>query len=290
MAIPFVLTRYLYIKEDVYISLVKSVFEKDYDKSLFWASELYFSGFKQDAVEFIHSIYSSYFKSHNPRLQRIMDIALEKFDHGIHMVATMLLNLTSKARKFTVKDFVLGNQDQIQIEGAFEEETKIIVFSDVVSAHKYCDFIDADLSPRDVLKNACLYKSCQHLSGIFNCSYNALTQKELHDQHLYHWLYYAYYSPIWEKRIEKYNVTINHDTKEIVFHDEEELEKFYEYFGYDVDEQPKEVEDKIMHTTLWKQFTNDDFLQTYDLNKKIKIKKLKRVDNVGSQGEQNAAP
>ena len=74
MEIPFVLTRYLYIKEDVYISLVKSVFEKDYDQSLFWASELYFSGFQQETIEFIHAIYTSYFESNNGTIATTLQI------------------------------------------------------------------------------------------------------------------------------------------------------------------------------------------------------------------------
>ena len=80
----------MYIKEDVYISLVKSVFEKDYDQSLFWASELYFSGFQQETIEFIHAIYSSYFESNNPKLKRIMDVGLIRYDSGIHIAATLL--------------------------------------------------------------------------------------------------------------------------------------------------------------------------------------------------------
>ena len=48
---PLVLTRYLYIKEDVLMSLLISILEKEYDESLFWASELYFSGYEQETVE-----------------------------------------------------------------------------------------------------------------------------------------------------------------------------------------------------------------------------------------------
>ena len=49
----FVLTRYLYIKEDVLMSLLISILEKNYDQGLFWASELYFSGFQEEVVEYI---------------------------------------------------------------------------------------------------------------------------------------------------------------------------------------------------------------------------------------------
>ena len=46
----FELTRYLYIADDVKVSLLVSIFEKDYDKALFWASEMHYSGYQQELL------------------------------------------------------------------------------------------------------------------------------------------------------------------------------------------------------------------------------------------------
>lgn len=279
MEIPFILTRYLYIKEDVYISLVISVFEKDYDQSLFWASELCFSGFQKETIEFIYAIYTTYFESNNPKLKNIMDVGLLRYDAGIHIAATMLLNLTSKRRNFTLQDFVMKNEKQEPIENAKEKETKIIIFSDIQEATKYENYLDNNVLSREVLRKACLYKSCKHLSDVFNCSYKVMEQQDLYREHVYNWLYYASFSPIWEQRIEEYNGVIDDEKKTVSFSDEN-MEEFYELYGYDVDEQSKEVQDKMMHTSLVKQFTNHDLLQKYEKNRKMK--KLKLVNNISS--------
>ena len=287
MEIPFVLTRYLYIKEDVYISLVKSVFEKDYDQSLFWASELYFSGFQQETIEFIYAIYTTYFESNNPKLKNIMDVGLIRYDSGIHIAATMLLNLTSKRRDFTLQDFVMKNEKQEPIENAKEKETKIIIFSKMEESSKYENYVNDDVLQRNVLKEACLYESCKHLSDIFNCSYKVLEQQDLYKEHMYKWLYYASFSPIWEQRIVDFKGIIDDENKTVSFSDEN-MEEFYQLYGYELDEQSKEIQNKVMHTSLVKQFTNHDLLKKYEKNRKTK--KLKLVNNVSSQCKQSTAP
>ena len=106
-----------------------------------------------------------------------------------------------------------------------------------------------------------------------------MEQQDLYREHVYNWLYYASFSPIWEQRIEEYNGVIDDEKKTVSFSDEN-MEEFYELYGYDVDEQLKEVQDKMMHTSLVKQFTNHDLLQKYEKNRKTK--KLKLVNNISS--------
>ena len=69
--------------------------------------------------------------------------------------------------------------------------------------------------------------------------------------------------------------------KEVKFNDDDDFENFYELYGYDVDEQPSEVFDKISHTSILLKNNINDFYKKYELNKKIiKVKKLKRVNKV----------
>ena len=60
----------------------------------------------------------------------------------------------------------------------------------------------------------------------------------------YHWEYYAFNNPIWNERFRIYNGVINPNTKEIDFKNETYLEKFYEKYGYEPDEQSQDVHDK----------------------------------------------
>ena len=49
----------------------------------------------------------------------------------------------------------------------------------------------------------------------------------------YHWEYFAYFSPLWKKRFDKYCITIDYKNKKILFKDDDELDEFYEEYGYD---------------------------------------------------------
>lgn len=58
---------------------------------------------------------------------------------------------------------------------------------------------------------------------------------------LNHWEYYAYNTNIWTNRMRQ--ATICHDTKSVVFSSDDDQEAFYEKYGYELDEQPKDVQD-----------------------------------------------
>ena len=77
--------------------------------------------------------------------------------------------------------------------------------------------------------------------GCFN-----LSRENIDLNHLfwYHWEYYAYKSPLWKNRFDKCKIKINDKKKTIKFEDEDELEEFYEEYGYEPDEQSKEVQEK----------------------------------------------
>jgi hypothetical protein len=61
----------------------------------------------------------------------------------------------------------------------------------------------------------------------------------------YHWEYYAYNSPIWKNRFDKYDIIIDDENKKIVFNDDDEIESFYEQYGYEPDEQSCETQNKL---------------------------------------------
>ena len=63
-----VFTRYLYLKDEVKLSLLVSILKKS-DDAIFWAYELYYSGFKTELFEFIWHIYYSFFATLNPSFE-----------------------------------------------------------------------------------------------------------------------------------------------------------------------------------------------------------------------------
>ena len=62
----------------------------------------------------------------------------------------------------------------------------------------------------------------------------------------HHWEYYAYRSPIWKERIERYKGYPNHKKKMILFLNDMYEREFYDKYGYEPDEQPLEVQKKII--------------------------------------------
>lgn len=60
-----VFTQYLYIKEEVRIALLVSILNKS-DDAIFWAHELYYSGFKYELINLIWKIYYDFFATLNP--------------------------------------------------------------------------------------------------------------------------------------------------------------------------------------------------------------------------------
>ncbi len=60
-----VFTRYLYIKEEVRLALLIAILNKS-DDAIFWAYELYHSGFKYELINLIWKIYYDFFATLNP--------------------------------------------------------------------------------------------------------------------------------------------------------------------------------------------------------------------------------
>ena len=279
------LTRYLYIKEDVLMSLLISILEKDYDQSLFWTSELYFSGYEQEVVEYIYAIYKNLFYSNNPKLKRVMDIGLQRFDKGIHIATTMILNLTSNARKFTLHDFMLKNTEPEVIPNAKEKETNLIIFSNVVESNKYNLYVDENSHTRLILKNACKYQVRKEWVDVFECSTHKMSQIDVYYMITRNWLYYASSTPLWNERIEQYHGTIDECGKKIHFENEDDFEEFYEKYEYDLDEQDMHIQTKIFGPSILKKFNINDLYKKYEPGIKIKKRKLKRVNNECSESK-----
>jgi len=63
-----VFTQYLYIKEEVCIALLVSILNKS-DDAIFWAYELYYSGFKHEFFNLIWKIYYDFFATLNPAFE-----------------------------------------------------------------------------------------------------------------------------------------------------------------------------------------------------------------------------
>jgi len=65
-----VFTRYLYNKQEVAVALLTSILQKKRQQSLFWAYELYYSGFEEELFAFLWKIYDQFFCMTNPNFRK----------------------------------------------------------------------------------------------------------------------------------------------------------------------------------------------------------------------------
>jgi hypothetical protein len=98
-----VFTRYLYIKDEVKIALLLSILNKS-DDSIFWAYELYYSGFKYELIDFIWQIYYDFFATLNPSFAAYL---AKKLSKGLEdrLVSSIIQNLL--IRPFNTDVFLL---------------------------------------------------------------------------------------------------------------------------------------------------------------------------------------
>ena len=202
----------------------------------------------------------------------------KNYHKGIHMAASLLLNLTSKKRHFTLKDFIVENFDPEINEGAREKETNILIFSQIPQAEKYKFDKMSNLKNRKVLLNCCKYSTYKKWSNIFDCIlFTKIYQKELYIKHTHNWLYYASFSPIWKERIDKFKGKIESTLNKVEFENEDYFEEYHEKYEYEIDEQPVVVQNKIFGPSILKKLNINDLFKKYEPCIKIhKIKKIKR--------------
>lgn len=295
---PIILTRYLYIKEDVLASLTMSILDKDYEQAIFWTCELYYSGFKQEVADYLMANYRELFQSKNPRLGKFLDELYLRRTEGAHIVATIARNLAVVSRQFDVNGFINSVINK-STANAFDEPRLLITLTNE-NVKRYYLHISTSKTPRQILKNVCKYSTNKMMVELFQCSHKDISSVELAKMHRLHWLYYASFSPIWSRRIAKYGGRINHQDKRVDFtsnddgeegedndngvNDGEDSgsddsngssenddtdnsteleEQFYEKYDYELDEQSIDVQSKMVHLNKNVQMQISEFCEKY---------------------------
>lgn len=117
-----VFTRYLYIKDEVKMALLLSILNKS-DDAIFWAYELYYSGFKVELFDFIWKIYYDFFATLNPSFEAyLLNKGLEP--NNDRLVSAIIQDLI--IRPFNTDVFFLRNVCSIfEIECKYKGKGKV---------------------------------------------------------------------------------------------------------------------------------------------------------------------
>jgi len=321
MSPKLILTRYLYVKDEVMFSLWKALLFKKDDEAKFWCYELYYSGFKEETFVFLLQIYYDFYAMHNPRLEVFLLRTInewlknKKKDWIPGAIVENLLQRSSTTESFVLQHLVdketyanhsiresnlypdllriVKSQTEVEFIDWFLEDTNYklkenikekiddiillltkllpnknetttrqmvnmgksaavayllgsicqlpkdprfyLVLDNEMIAH-YKTVLHVPSKGRYVLKRSQLYSPDIECMSLFDFSRKEQTKPEFYDM-LNKWMYYASFSPIWSQRIVKHNGVVNHHTKNTDFANDDDLEEFYSYFGYDLDEE-----------------------------------------------------
>lgn len=259
-------TRYLYNHTEVRQSLFISMLNYNIDESLYWAYELYYSGYKVETCEFILDTYLLIYRDDNNEYENkiINDInILKEEDNAImygNIIAT-LCTLQYDLQKFC-KKYLKIEVKQIKIK----KNNMLVELNDEYI--KEFETVNIREKSYRVLRNVIKYP----IRNDYNLIFNTLlpSYENLHNMLYYHWLYYASKNPVWYERICEHNGVVDNDKKTVEFEDDDDIEEFHEKWGYDIEEQPVEIQHSIVGKKDVIQIGIKDFCKIYMLQLKTK--------------------
>ena len=112
-----VFTRYLYIKDEVKTALLIAILNKS-DDAIFWAYELYYSGYKNELYAFIWQIYYDFFATLNPSFAVYLSKKLGQDLFEDRLISSIIQNLL--IRSFNTDVFILRTISEL-----FESEIDV---------------------------------------------------------------------------------------------------------------------------------------------------------------------
>jgi len=232
-----ILTRYLYPKHNVIYSLYVSLALADIQQTLFWAYELYYSGFRMETVELLQEIYIKFYKEETvkPIFQKWLAKIVEQWrqDMQPEIVATIVGNMIRREpdiEKFRQK---IPNLVFPKVEGSMPIylQKPIFVISKQIPIQyntKLAEYTKGWKLPRMV---------CQYIS-YNDPNFPYINIVDFTDK----WLYNAAGSPIWRMRIKKYGGKVDDSTQSVKFSSEDAEEEFMNWFSMEPDEQPLDIQ------------------------------------------------
>jgi hypothetical protein len=218
------LTRYLYNKSSVILSLRNTIHEGSYELAAFWAYELYFSGFQKETIAILLDIYDKRFSQNHPKLGLYIKKKLE--DVKDETIATIVKNLTIKRAQdnMAVPVVTAVPAKFVNVKAYHIEPFKTLDPNEIQYKWKY-------------LQIACKYAVCKEKMNKSDADARLMLFRR-------DWLYACSLCPIWADWIKSAGGTIANES--VIFDSEDDEESFYEQYGFEPDEQPLEIQMRCM--------------------------------------------
>lgn len=238
MKIP-IFTRYLYFKTEVINSLHWSLLDHQYEESLFWAYEIYFSGFQDEIFCFLQEFYKRYQNEVYPEYEIHLSNLYEEWiaNKKDHCIIGSIVNLivnskVSVTNSLRIRQNIQTNKPKVEkksceIQRLLPEEIHNYHTLKLTKDTRNWNFLD---------KVACKY----HIRRVI-CSDLSIAIPIVDSFNFDDWLYYASFTPIWKQRILKFGGKIDDINHTTVI----ENEDFNSLYDYEPDEQSRELKQML---------------------------------------------
>jgi len=264
---PLIFTRYLYSKEDVMHSLFLSILNKNKDEALFWAYELYYSGFELEVMNFVFHVFNHIYEICCPAhftqfINNQYHTWYENYEKSAvndTILGTMVWNLLQYDYELTqfIDDYFQIKRNILRTPTSNKKRRLrlIMVERDI---EKYKTVVAEPNQSWLILRRVYKYSAHKEYNQLFKT-----TNMDFKQEYLKHWLYYASFSPIWINRLTEYDAVVGHETKSVSFQDEDKEELFYSFYNYETDEQAIEICEKSIGNGNEIQLSIDDFIKQF---------------------------
>ena len=179
---------------------------------------------KYEHIDTMFEVATEYFVTEMGLKKKIQDYDKQSSNKRVLILCRIIYYFTVTANK------KLGKNLYVHVE-----PEEVVLYETISSC--------ADLVPRKILRLAKIYAidSNNYLS-LFDLKRE---KQDIKTAYYYDWLYYASYSPLWKSRILKHNGVIDAKNKKVEF-DDDDIDEFYDNYGYEPDEQSTEIENKTI--------------------------------------------
>jgi hypothetical protein len=241
----YALTRYLFPTGQVRVSLLMSLLERKTNEALFWAYELYYSGFKENVFKYLERIFYDMYKTANPSLEKFITQTIDEWkldSKKDYLLGSIVSTLAS--RDYCVAEFISNflNIKCKAIKKPVEKKRKLIIKLNPSDIDIYHTFITLPTENWKVLEYVCVFPIRKNYNQIFRIHTPSNTEEIYNTDK---WLYFASLCPVWKNRFLTFGGTIDHQKQEVLFPTDDAADAFHETWGYEPDEQPKSVRSNI---------------------------------------------
>ena len=257
-----IFTRYLYSKEDVMRGLFIALLNKETDEALFWAYEIYYSGFQEEIMEYVMRIFHEIYEKCNS--SQFCEFVLNQYSKWLDnnadntIIGTIVWNLSKSHYDLTqfIENYFTITLNSIRKNEPKKRKLRLIFKETDIEKYKTIETTEPGKAWK-ILPKACKYIIHHEIRSLFQ-----IANVDFRKEYCENWLFYAARSPIWCERIITCGGFIMDNEKANIV-DEDKTEEFYQLYNYETDEQSPEIQEKSIGNCNIAQMSIEDFIAKY---------------------------